>query len=373
VFYSGDRAGLLCRTDVEGATDVSGGECVLLAREPGEAHLAASEGITRIAAADDHLVWTATSSSSIRRWAVPPRRAVRAWAHTTSPGADSPPMPQTPPRNGSVAHRRSFVPSIVGSTVDAASVGGRAGLPYASLVRLVSANDPFAPAYPRARGDADVATLYSAASVMSVPRQTRTPLSPGFTLPAGPFSGVGDPEAEDDGRAAWEEREVAADAAPLCAGPLDVLVGEVGLVRSVMLNDRLHALTVDTHGVVAILDVVRGAYKGMFTREDVIAATRGPAGSSASSAAGSDGSDRDRDRSPREALETVRERIEGEAVVQTWCTLDTKTGVLAVHMGERCFEAEIYADEAGYPNERFNDEQRRTSSLFISNFALANI
>ena len=64
-------------------------------------------------------------------------------------------------------------------------------------------------------------------------------------------------------------------------------------------------------------------------------------------------------RSPREALETVRERIEGEAVVVSWASVDTKTGLLTVHLNERCFEAEIYADEAGYgPERHFGDEMR---------------
>ena len=63
-------------------------------------------------------------------------------------------------------------------------------------------------------------------------------------------------------------------------------------------------------------------------------------------------------RSPREALETVRERIEGEAVVPAWAALETKTGVLTVHVGERCFEAEVYADEAGDGHERVNEEVR---------------
>jgi hypothetical protein len=49
--------------------------------------------------------------------------------------------------------------------------------------------------------------------------------------------------------------------------------------------------------------------------------------------------------SPRDALETVRERIEGEGVTNSWSTLDTKVGDLCVHLIERCFEAECFADE----------------------------
>ena len=71
-------------------------------------------------------------------------------------------------------------------------------------------------------------------------------------------------------------------------------------------------------------------------------------------------------RSPRESLETVRERIEGEAVVPAWAALETKTGVLTVHVGERCFEAEVYADEAGYGHERVNEEVRCKLHVLIA-------
>ena len=161
--------------------------------------------------------------------------------------------------------------------------------------------------------------------------------------------------------AAYEIREVAADAIPLCQEPDEVIHGDHGLVRCVMLNDRVHALTVDTAGEVAVWDVVRGACLGRFPSEEVAAASLCGSDQSASVGGGSvDGrSMMERHRSPREALETVRERIEGEAVVASWASVDTKTGLLSVHLSERCFEAEIYADEAGYSHDRhFSDEMR---------------
>jgi WD repeat-containing protein 48 len=154
-------------------------------------------------------------------------------------------------------------------------------------------------------------------------------------------------------RTDFEERELAADAVPLYSAPDDVVLGDHGLVRSIILNDRIHALTVDISGEVAVWDIVRGICLGHYPREDVTAASH------CGSTAASGGSERER--SPREALETVRERIEGEAVVAPWSSVDTKTGVLNVHLNEKCFEAEIYADEAGFdPDRRFNDELRCT-------------
>ena len=151
-------------------------------------------------------------------------------------------------------------------------------------------------------------------------------------------------------RGEYEERELAWEAAPLCSAPDDVIEGEHGLVRSVILNDRIHALTVDTAGEVAVWDIVRAVCRGKYSPEDVASASH------RESAFGSN--DGGLERSPREALEAVRERIEGEAVVVPWCSVDTKTGVLTVHLNERCFEAEVYADEVGYSHDRFGDDTR---------------
>ena len=63
--------------------------------------------------------------------------------------------------------------------------------------------------------------------------------------------------------------EVAADAVPLRLEADEVIEGEHGLVRCVMLNDRMHALTVDTAGEVAVWDVVRGACVGRYAAGDV--------------------------------------------------------------------------------------------------------
>ena len=109
-------------------------------------------------------------------------------------------------------------------------------------------------------------------------------------------------------------------------------------MHAIVLNDWVHVLTLDTAGEVAVWDIVRSVCLGKFPRADVGAASF--RGSTAS-----DGSVDIGERSPREALEAVRERIEGEAVVPQWSTVDTKIGMLTVHFSEKCFEAELYADE----------------------------
>lgn len=252
------------------------------------------------------------------------------------------------------------------------------GLPFDSLIKLTSPNEGFSGFGTAPRGrDPEVATLYSAASVMSVPRLARSPLQTVFSTTSivprstSPLQGesvhprgTGEETTLHPRRTArleFEEREIAADAAPLHTMPDEVVHGEHGLVRCAMLNDRVHALTVDTEGGVAVWDVVRGTCVGRFPAEDVAEASF--CGSSASGT-GSACEGKEAERSPREAIETVKERIEGEAVVASWASVDTKTGLLSVHLNERCFEAEIYADEAGFGHDRhFSDEVRSTSSV----------
>ncbi|EMD31556.1 hypothetical protein CERSUDRAFT_88909 [Gelatoporia subvermispora B] len=452
IFYSGDRSGLVCRVDVEGCADVSEGECAVLCQDTDERGV--SEGINKIVAADDTFVWTASGSSSVKRWKVPPRRAVRAATLSTSgEGLDSPvvspmsgefsrdtygprskrnsldlsrtrarsPLRQGPgflpydpaapmQRSTSPVHlprapKSSMSPSVSPSLKSADPSPPEAdpdyeregedtwyGIPFESLVRLTSPHEPFtgfgmAGSLLRGR-DPEIATLYSAASVMSVPRMTRPPmlsvLQPQSSTQqpprsASPFHSetvysqtrLGEetqtlhPAAR--ARAAFEDREVAADAVPLRRAPDEVVQGEHGLVRCAMLNDRVHALTVNTAGEVAVWDIIRGVCRGRYPSEDVAAAS---VGGSVSSIASECEKATILERSPREALETVRERIEGEAVVQSWATVDTKTGQLTVHLNERCFEAEIYADEAGYEyDRRYGDEIR----LNIGKWVLKNL
>ncbi|KAL4250924.1 WD repeat WDR48 family protein [Abortiporus biennis] len=412
IFYSGDRSGLVCKVDVEGCSDVSEGECIVLCQDGSEHNSPSTEGINKIVAIDDNLLWTASGSSTIKRWKIPQRRALRAAPFSNDRDVDSPTnsdspidVPSMSPRRQSLevsrsrtppmasfrpssSHgkgpRTSIAPSFTGSVISETSgyqqdrEGEETwyGIPFESLVRLTSPNETFTTLGISRGRDPEIATLYSAASVISVPRMnTRSPLQAIFTnvqIPrsVSPIQGDG-PQlryTEDTlhpmrtARMEYEEREVAADAVPLHSVPDEIVHGEHGLVRSVILNDRMHALTVDTAGEVAIWNIVRGVCLGNYSSEDVAAASF--CGSTSS------GSTSERDHSPREALETVRERIEGEAVVLSWSSVDTKTGVLTVHLNERCFEAEIYADEAGYGPERHFSEETR---LNIGKWVLRNL
>ncbi|KAF5378167.1 hypothetical protein D9615_007561 [Tricholomella constricta] len=391
VFYSGDRSGLVCKVDVEDCSDVSEGECILLCQDA-DPTTPSSDGINKIVAMDDNLLWTASGHSNIKRWPVPQRRCVRTssllldldgdrYSRSESPVTfkrkNSNELPSAASTRPSTAH--SPRPSLTASVQSLSSEAWPAqtdrdddthlyGIPFESLVRLISPNEAFGYISGRTR-DSEVATLYSAASIKSVPRTNpmRAPVAatPVQQTHASPLRSARTEETvqpSSTARADYEERELASDAIPLHSEPEEIIQGDHGLVRSIILNDRMHALTVDTSGEVAVWDIVRGTCRGRFCRDDVAALSI-----TGSWAGGSGG---ERERSPREALEAVRERIEGEAVVSSWSTADTKAGVLTIHLTERCFEAEVYADEVGYANDRrFNDE----SKINLGKWVLRNL
>jgi WD repeat-containing protein 48 len=403
IFYSGDKSGYVSKVDVEGYTDMSEGECMLVCQDVAPP----AEGVTKLVALDDMLVWTASGSSSLRRWRVPPRRAVRAAPLIDTPfsaatpsrlrpsrSAESRPrsitldLPPSPPLQRTPRHTSSMNTNSPHTVEHVPLEDGTGegettwyGLPYDCLVHLTSPlNDsftPFSPVY-RGRADADVATLYSAASLMSVsarPAMLRTPLRGIFPSPPSPtqspssigrpaspahsdFSpsvgglgtgGLGSGGVSSGGaggaatglsrqRTEYESREVVAEAQPFSPTPDFVLVGAPGLVRAALLSNRVHALTVDTAGTVAVWDVIRAVCVGQFVREDVVAASTNRSDHS---------HEEDWVCSPREALDIVRERIDGEAVVVSWSAVETSTGVLNVHLDEHAFDAELYADELG--------------------------
>ncbi|KAG2126054.1 hypothetical protein DEU56DRAFT_743233 [Suillus clintonianus] len=371
VFYSGDKSGIVCKVDVEGCVDVSDGTCITVARE---SSVEAGEGINKIVTADDGLLWTASGNSSISRWRLPksaPKRVLDEEREIISDSSVAT-ISRRQVSNGPDSIQWSAPSSIHQVRRDDATAA-YPSVPLASFVRLTSPDGPFSPSSFALRGrDPEVATLYSAASIASVPGG-RSPLHAAFhhsssLMPPNTLRSMKseismahtDIDPVHDSRTAYEAREFAADAEPLNANPDAVIAGSPGLVRAILLNDRMHALTVDTTGEVAVWDLVRGICRGWFAREEVRAASR--SGSTSGSGPRRDNGSvtgGDKERSPREALEAVRERIEGEAVSSSWSSVDTKTGVLTVHINERCFDAEIYADEAGFDHDRhFGDELR---------------
>ncbi|KAI0094159.1 hypothetical protein BDY19DRAFT_901416 [Irpex rosettiformis] len=295
------------------------------------------------------------------RWRVPGRRATRLdlnqeditrLSPIDSPGERHSVSPS--PSQYAVTTRRN-------SDIDREGEETWYGIPFESLVKLTSPNEGYS-SFGMSRGrDPEISTLYSAASIASVPRVMRSPLSSVFyqtvnnpsTMVPRSMSPI--PSESIQQRSHAEEtihplRTARAESAIWRRTPCHCIAYRT---KSYMgITDLVHALTVNTVGEVAVWDLIRGSCLGRFSKDDII-----EAGMCESTK--SEGSEQEVDRNPREALDAVKERIEGEAVVVSWASVDTKTGLLTVHLNERCFEAEIYADEAGFGHDRhFSDEAR---------------
>ena len=199
VFYSGDRSGLIAKTDVRGHDDMDKGISVAVAQE--------HEGIVNLVATQG-CFWTATSSSSINRW-----RDV-----DTQGGIQYPESPQQRRHSNTTFHSRfSSVPPQPPRT----AVDERTKIPISSLLRI-SNNVVFPAQRPR---DMEAATTYSIASSRKMS------------------------EAVFD-----HDLDIVTTVHDL---PEETIEGQNGLIKHVMLNDRKRVLTLDTAGEVLMWDLLK--------------------------------------------------------------------------------------------------------------------
>ncbi|CAE6445534.1 unnamed protein product [Rhizoctonia solani] len=377
--------------------------------ETAHGHQGTERGITALTSVDDTWVWAASGDSSVQRWRGVGAFSGGAenWGNRSGlnvskdyQSGSSPParMGSPPPRVGSPGPRPapSSPPSLTGAarkrvSIDASYTFSKPEpetalvaiparipptnptqppqtstvlVPYTTLVRLAEPN-PFK-LNPH---DPETATLYSHSGVSVHRNVHREDLAMGsgfFGLPPSgnqssytnslykvpplshtsslPLVQTASPGAPPSLNHTTSNLPLASpplphpntlpiasdvsDAVPLSIAPVDEITGSHGLVRSVVLNDRVHALSVDTRGEVALWDVIRGICRGVF----VIDKNNSGTGKSKLS--------------PREALDLVRDRVEGESMTLAWIKVDTRVGDLTVHLEEpRCFDAEVYADE----------------------------
>ncbi|CAE6446811.1 unnamed protein product [Rhizoctonia solani] len=372
-------------------------------------HQGTERGITALTSVDDTWVWAASGDSSVQRWrgvgafsggvenwgsrsginvskdyqsgSSPPTRMGSPPPRVGSPGPR--PAPSSPPSLTGAARKRVSIEAsytFSKSEPEAALVAIPARvpptnptqlpqtstvlLPYTTLVRLAEPN-PFK-LNPH---DPETATLYSHSGVSVHRNVHREDLAMGsgfFGLPPSgnqssytnslykvpplshtsslPLVQTASPGAAPSLNHTTSNLPLASpplphpntlpiasdvsDAFPLSIAPADEITGSHGLVRSVVLNDRVHALSVDTRGEVALWDVIRGICRGVFVLD------KNNAGTGKSKL------------SPREALDLVRDRVEGESMTPAWIKVDTRVGDLTVHLEEpRCFDADVYADE----------------------------
>ena len=129
---------------------------------------------------------------------------------------------------------------------------------------------------------------------------------------------------------------------PVRAQPEFSIEGQNGLFKHVMLNDRKRVLTVDTAGEVLLWDLLKCVPIKSFGKRD---------------------------------LDVVKAEITTDAMVANWCSVDTRTGTLAVTLEENnCFDAEMYADELELDEDiEFRDDQRINLGKWVLRYLFSNL
>ena len=129
---------------------------------------------------------------------------------------------------------------------------------------------------------------------------------------------------------------------PVRSQPDAAIEGQVGLMKHVMLNDRKRVLTVDTAGEVVMWDLLKCVPIKSFGKRDI---------------------------------EDVRDEISTSATVANWCTVDTRTGSVAVILEENtCFDAEMYADELDLDDDiDFREDQRINLGKWVLRYLFSNL
>ncbi|KAK2627953.1 hypothetical protein QTJ16_002599 [Diplocarpon rosae] len=128
---------------------------------------------------------------------------------------------------------------------------------------------------------------------------------------------------------------------PIYALPEETIEGQHGLVKHKLLNDRRRVLTLDTAGDVLLWDLLQCIPVQSFGKRH---------------------------------LEDVEPEVNTMEAVAPWCSIDTRTGRLAVVLEEyNCFDAEMYADELELDEFiEFREDQRINLGKWILRHIFSN-
>ncbi|CAG8682200.1 15004_t:CDS:10, partial [Acaulospora morrowiae] len=128
------------------------------------------------------------------------------------------------------------------------------------------------------------------------------------------------------------------DPIPIRSEPDDILEGQHGLIKCIILNNRRHILTLDNSGEVALWDIILCVRVKTYGKRDI---------------------------------EEVASEINTIESIPNWCSVDTRIGVLTVHLDEnRCFDAEMYADDAKLMDE---GDMREDQRINLGKWVLRNL
>ncbi|KAI9731337.1 MAG: hypothetical protein M1834_005240 [Cirrosporium novae-zelandiae] len=129
---------------------------------------------------------------------------------------------------------------------------------------------------------------------------------------------------------------------PAYSEPDETIEGQHGLIKHTMLNDRRRVLTLDTAGEVIMWDLVTcRAIKSFGKRH----------------------------------LEDVTSEVNTMESVNTWCSVNTRTGRLSCVLEENnCFDAEVYADEMDLEQPmELREDQRINLGKWVLRYLFANL
>nr|POE74049.1 pre-mrna-splicing factor cef1 [Quercus suber] len=129
---------------------------------------------------------------------------------------------------------------------------------------------------------------------------------------------------------------------PVRAQPDSSIEGQNGLIKHVMLNDRKRVLTLDTAGEVLMWDLLKCVPIRSYGKRH---------------------------------LEDVKDEVTTTTTVANWCTVDTRTGSVAVVLEENtCFDAELYADELDVDeNIEFREDQRINLGKWVLRYLFSDL
>ncbi|KAJ3261659.1 hypothetical protein HDU77_000773 [Chytriomyces hyalinus] len=279
-------------------------DCVAICKEEGPVH--------KLVAVDDMFVWTATGSSSINRWRdIPFRHA------TIVPNREMIPDDDTDsiyiPKTSIIQHQRGILRS--GPTGAGGAGMGGAG----SSVRGMDGGDArsrTASVFSQQDSVVGVVGKHRAATGFheSLHLRASSMSQSGSFMQGGGMGSVSEldvnmDEDDDDGDSSSE-----ASIEPVWEKPEHVIRGAPGIITCRLLNNRMHVVTEDTGGQIALWDIVKCVKLKVFGE-----------GVSFEEACGS---------------------VNTFEWIAHWCALDTKNGYLTVHLDESKFsEAEVYYEQ----------------------------
>ena len=202
VFYSGDKSGLVAKTDTRRAMEIEEGVSVAVCQE--------HDGIAKVITAGNNSIWTATSSSSVNRWN----------DADTELEVETPPSSPRMERSGSALSRsmdKESPPDSPEPVINGVHAPSR--IPHNAILKLaITALHP---------GRKNLARLPNQ-SVTNIRKASSAMIADDLSL-----------------------------IVPIRGQPAETIEGQNGLIKHHMLNDRKRVLTLDTAGEVVLWDLLK--------------------------------------------------------------------------------------------------------------------